>query len=337
MKILIFSYKFHPDVGGIESISKMLADYFFRQGHEVHLITKTKSSKASGFSFTVIRNPGLSATIKELQWADIVFENNPCFSMSYPNFFIRKPSVITLQTWLETLSGKYDTRQRFKHTLLKSASAVIACSNAMRTTFAEAIVIPNPYDDNLFKINTDIQRTKDFVFLGRLVSDKGADIAIHALNKIVQDYPTAMLTIIGNGEEMPALKILASNLKLQSHIDFKGILEGDDLVNCLNEHKYIVVPSVWKEPFGIVALEGIACGCIPIVSDGGGLPEAAGNIGCVFQRGDVEGLIKCMQQMLEHTSFSLLSEASKKHLQSHAISVTGERYLQVFKSVLNKH
>ncbi|MBV9960782.1 MAG: glycosyltransferase family 4 protein, partial [Parafilimonas sp.] len=226
MKILLFSYKFHPDVGGIESISKMLAEYFIEAGHEVHLITKTKSSAQCKFPFKVIRNPGLAEIIKELKWGDIVFQNNPCFSISYPNFFIRKPSVISLQTWLESLSGKYDTRQKFKHALLRSASQVIACSNAIKTTFNDAIVIPNPYDEKLFKVKPGNQRTNDFIFLGRLVSDKGADIAIRAVGKLLKTHPSTNLTIVGNGEEIMALKELVNDLSLQWSVRFTGILEG---------------------------------------------------------------------------------------------------------------
>ena len=336
MKILIFSYRFHPDVGGIESISKMLADYFFQKGHQVRLITKTKDIASPEFSFKVIRNPGLLQTIREVKWADIIFENNPCFSLSYPNFLIRKPSVITLQTWLESLSGKYDLRQRSKHFLLKSASEVIACSEAIKTTFADAIVIPNPYNEKLFKIHPGIKKTKDFVFLGRLVSDKGADIAIKALQKIVSGYPLTSLTIIGDGEEMPALKSLTDNLKLQPNICFKGILQGEELVSCLNEHRYIIVPSIWKEPFGIVALEGLACGCVPIIANGGGLPEAAGNAGLVFERKNVDALAACMQQVMRPPiQIYNLSTSVQEHLHAHGISVIGEKYLAVFKKVLN--
>lgn len=335
MKILIFSYRFHPDVGGIESISKMLADYFCQKGHQVHLITKTKEIATSEFSFAVMRNPGLLKIIRELNWADIIFENNPCFSLSYPNFLIRKPSVITLQTWLESLNGKYDLRQRTKHFFLNSAAEVIACSEAIKATFKKAVVIPNPYNEKLFKTDYNIKKTKDFVFLGRLVSDKGADIAIKALQKIIARYPNTFLTIIGDGEEMPVLKSLVHELQLQSNICFKGILQNDKLVSCLNKHRYIIIPSIWKEPFGIVALEGLACGCIPIVSNGGGLPEAAGNAGFVFERKNVDALATCMKQAMQiPAQTNYLSAAALEHLRAHGVSVIGEKYLEVFKKVL---
>lgn len=337
MKILLFSYYFHPDIGGIESISKMLAGYFTNVGHEVHILTKTKSKGQVNFPFEVIRNPSFLIVLKELRWADIVFENNPCFSMSYPNFLMRKPSVISLQTWLETLQGEYDTRQKLKHRLLKNAKKVVACSQAISKSFNDAVVIPNPYNGKLFRVKKEIEKTKDFIFLGRLVSDKGADMAIKALHQVLQDFDTN-ITIVGDGDEMPALKKLVQQLGLQYQVRFAGSLQGEELVDCLNEHRFLVAPSVWKEPFGIVALEGLACGCIPIVSDGGGLPEAAGGNGMVFKRGNVDELAACMMKALQTTHENILDNPGvKQHLHAHTIPVIAEKYLQLFQSVLEKN
>ena len=63
------------------------------------------------------------------------------------------------------------------------------------------------------------------------------------------------------------------------------------MVDELNQHSFQFIPSIWEEPFGIVALEGIACGLIPIASDGGGLPDAVGRAGVIFKRGQLDSLI----------------------------------------------
>src|SRR5690606_40338743 len=99
------------------------------------------------------------------------------------------------------------------------------------------------------------------------------------------------LTIIGDGPEAPVLKALAVKYGLEHKVDFKGSLQGKELVDCLNQHKLILVPSRWEEPFGNVALEGMACGCIPVVSDGGGLAEAVGHAGLTFQRRATAGVV----------------------------------------------
>ena len=336
MNILFFSYTFSPDIGGIESISSMLAAYFFEHGHEVRLITSTQNTNPSLFPYKIINAPGTRAIINELKWAGIVFENNPCFSLSYPNFLLRKPTVIGLQTWLQELDGTVGLRQNAKKLMLTSASKVIACSRAVQQTFKKAIVIPNPYNDVLFKYNPLIQKTRDFIFLGRLVSDKGPGLAIQAYAEVVKAHPAVSLTIVGSGEDLPALTALANELGLRHKIEFKGALEGEPLVNCLNEHKYLLVPSIWKEPFGIVALEGMACGCIPVVSDGGGLPEAIGGYGLIFERGNAAALTKAMLQLLEKTpQIDVAGTGAQQHLKAHSVEAIARQYLSVFESVAN--
>ena len=92
------------------------------------------------------------------------------------------------------------------------------------------------------------------------------------------------LTIIGDGPHRDYLENLALSYNIIPHVNFKGFLKGDVLVEELNRHEIMVVPSRWNEPFGVVALEGMACGCAMLVSDGGGLPDAVGSAGLQFKR-----------------------------------------------------
>src|SRR5690606_11172758 len=50
--------------------------------------------------------------------------------------------------------------------------------------------------------------------------------------------------------------------------------------------RYIMVPSLWQEPFGAVALEGLAAGAIPVIADRGGLMETAGEMGSYYDPDD---------------------------------------------------
>ena len=181
---------------------------------------------------------------------------------------------------------------------------MIAVSNAIRRKeWPDAVVIENPYNNNLFKINPAIEKRIPFVFLGRLVSDKGADQAIKVISILQSERllnnSSVQLTIIGEGPEKKNLIKMADKLKLNDIINFTGPMRGEQLVDCLNMHKYIMVPSAWEEPYGNVVLEGMACGCMPIASDGGGLPEAVNNIGCLFKRNDIDDMIKVLKKYFE--------------------------------------
>ena len=101
-------------------------------------------------------------------------------------------------------------------------------------------------------------------------------------------------------------------------------------VKILTEHQVLVVPSVWQEPFGVVALEAMACGCVPLVSRSGGLPDAAGAAGVVFELGDSRALAQAIEELLDDTALlNRLRAASAIHLQRHTRDRVARDYLQV--------
>lgn len=342
LKILFLSYKFSPDVGGIESISEILAFAFLSAGHDVRVITTSPGHKSTTYPFEVIRNPRSLKLIRLHAWAQIVFENNPSLNLSWPSLFTARPHIIALHTWIRRVDGKLGWQDKLKRLWLKRGNTVIACSDALRKScWPSAVVIPNAYQDDLFILTNKGKRKKSFVFLGRLVSDKGIDLAIKAFHTLIekqqisQEDEILSLTIIGEGQDMEKLVQMVSDLQLQERVHFKGTLKGDLLVNCLNEHQVLLVPSSWEEPFGMVALEGMACGCMPIVSDGGGLPEAVGALGVVFPRGDVNALSKCMEmsikrENLDEKYYSLV----EKHLSRYKAEVIARRYLSEIELLL---
>ena len=329
LKILFFSHKFYPDVGGIESNSEILANCFSKAGHEVCLVTWSEDMTFKFFPFKIIRNPGKKQLFQAHKWADVIFENNPCLRLSWPNLFFNKPSVIALNTWISRVNGKIGIQDKLKLIFLKRASNVIAVSNALRVQcWPAAIVIGNPFKETIFKIIPTINKTKHFVFLGRLVSDKGANLAIEAMVY----FPNSRLTIIGDGPELANLKKLVENLRLKERIDFTGSLSGDALVQCLNKHQYILVPSTWEEPFGNVVLEGMACGCLPFVSKSGGLPDAVGKAGVTFKKGSVKDLVIVINKVFTDPAFELqLRSYASDHLLAHRSQIIANRYLTIIK------
>jgi glycosyltransferase involved in cell wall biosynthesis len=166
------------------------------------------------------------------------------------------------------------------------------------------------------------------VFLGRLVSDKGADLLLEAIALFAPPRPT--LTIIGSGPEQASLRHRVRDLQIADSVVFSGPLEGEALVRSLHAHQVMVIPSVWEEPFGMVALEGIACGCVVLASDGGGLPDAVGAAGLLFQRGDVESLHCNLQLLLKDPALrSELRAQAPAHLRNFQPKQVSSRYLDV--------
>lgn len=337
MKILFISHKFYPDIGGIEVNSEILATQFVKFGAEVKLVTWTIEQGIKSFDFPIKRNPSVSELTDLFKWAEIVFENNPAFRLSWPNILFRKPRVVALNTWLRRSSGQTSIKDRLKRKWINQASAVIAVSQAVKKDSSKkAIVIGNPYRSSLFKQQQDFfSRKKQFVFLGRLVSDKGADMCVQLISefkKLGKDYT---LTIVGDGPERESLKRMVDEFDLNDYVEFTGFMEGNVMVEKLNQHQFILVPSKWEEPFGNVALEGMACGCIPIVSDGGGLPDAVGYAGIVFKRNDMKDMVIQTKKIVSSNEKQqkLINQASK-HLQTHTHDVVAQRYFKVIKKAI---
>lgn len=340
LKILLLSNNFYPDIGGIEINSEILASEFVKAGHQVKLVTWTEDERENRFPFIVIRRPGKVDLCKAHSWADVVFENNPCLKLTWPGLFLGKPNVIALNTWVSRVDGSTGWQDRLKKLWFKRAKSIIAVSDAVRRkSWKKAIVITNPYRAGLFKISSLPPRVIDFVFLGRLVSDKGADLTIEALHILenAADTKTGVrLSIIGDGPEMPALKALVTRYKLEHKVVFMGSLRGKELVDCLNQHKMILVPSRWEEPFGNVALEGMACGCIPVVSDGGGLPDAVGKAGLIFKRGDTVDMVRCIREVLDSPGVERrLRHEAEPHLKHHHPRKVADRYLKVIREAVS--
>lgn len=328
--MLLLSHSFSPDIGGIETMSELLARRFSELGHEIHVITWSKDDKEDGtFPFTIIRDPSVAKLFKEYFWTDVILENNPCLKLAWPAIFFLKPHIIVLQTWIEN---------RYKRMWLKHAKKVIACSASIRENcWPSALVIGNSYNTEIFRLSEKAERNKDFVFVGRLVSDKGAELtikALHLLQTKFSNQPNGLkrycLTIIGDGPEKIKLEELAASLHMQDCVQFRGALRGKELADCLNQHRFILVPSIWDEPFGIVALEGIACGCLPIVSDSGGLPEAIGNAGLTFNKGNADDLVRCIKKLLDYPELEQqLRNAARNHLVAYHPYMIAKKYLDV--------
>lgn len=340
LKILFITHKFYPDLGGTEANAEFLAGAFHDKGAIVHLLTWTKESGTKEFPYRIVRNPGLLQVISEHAWADVVFENSPVLRLSWPAAFFNKRLVVVLNTWLGNEDGSKSLQARLKYAWLKKATKVITVSDALRKKcWPEATVVENAYNDKLFvKNNTAPQRTKRFVFLGRVVSDKGADMAIEAIDKLKkqqasQNLGDISLTVIGEGKDLAKLKQYVKELEIEDLITFEGSLTGERLVSSLNQHDYLLVPSRWEEPFGIVALEGLACGCIPVVSDGGGLPDAVGDAGVVFKRGDINDMVNSITNVLTDTLLQQrLKAAADKHLQEHSSEVVAQQYFDIIQA-----
>ncbi len=338
MRILFSSYAFYPSVGGLESVSWILAHQFVAFGHELWVITQTPADPSSSytdqdFPFPILRQPDRHQLFESLHWCEVAFHNNISLSLAWPLLWIRRPWVIAHHTWITSTEGQFRWQDQLKLALLRFADN-ISISRAIADHLSlPSTVIPNPYREELFGILPDVNRDQDLIFLGRLVSDKGADILLDALGRLRQQDLIPNLTVIGQGPEGNSLRQQAEQLGISDQVSFLGRRTGEELVQILNQHRIMVVPSRWPEPFGVVALEGIACGCVIVGSNRGGLPDAIGSCGLTFANGDSMALAQILEDLLlnpeQLTRFRL---EANQHLAQHRQERIARQYLGVIES-----
>lgn len=344
MRILIYSQVFWPSVGGLEAVMQMIAEEVAGAGHEVRVATLTPAGPAAppaAFPFEIVRSPSRGALGALMASSDLVVLGGLTLKGFWPALLRRRPLVITHH-------GRYiDDRwpptwpARVKLFVARFADDNISCSDYVARQFAPGVrswAIPNCYDGRVFGPDPAATPDRDVAFVGRLVSDKGADVLVEALGLLAQRdglHPTA--TIVGGGPEAEALQAQAQRLGVAERIVFTGSLPAAGVAGQLRRHRVMVVPSRWNEPFGIVALEGIACGCVVVASSGGGLPEAVGPCGLTFPNNDAPALAAQLKRVLtEPGLIDQLRARAPEHLAAHSRQAVGRRYVEAFEAVLKR-
>ena len=114
----------------------------------------------------------------------------------------------------------------------------------------------------------------DALYVGRLSPEKGADRLIRAW-KLIQDCGRT-LWIVGEGPERPRLEAMIRDEKI-ANVRFTGFLNQQEMAEIWTKSSCSIVPSIWKEPFGMVVLEAWAKGRPVVAHRIGALPEIIGD------------------------------------------------------------
>ncbi len=339
MKILLITHVFHPGVGGIETVSRILAEEFQKAGHEVRVVTRTQAETPDKFAYCIIRNPNRSELLAQHRWCDVCFHNNLCAGYAWPLLVFHRPWVIAHHMWLDSadgVAGESSWRGRWKKRLTQIAENLAVSRAIAEKLPGRAQVVGNPYDENVFFDDGKTAREKDLIFCGRLVSDKGVPLLVSALGILQKKNLFPHLTLVGEGPEKVTLQTQAETLGVEKQISFAGNKSPQEVAGELRAHRVQIVPSSWNEPFGLVALEGLACGCKLIVSKSGGLPEAAGKCARIFSPNDVESLaLEIERALLEPTN--IRDDAERRtHLARFKKATIAQLYLEAFQRAILK-
>ena len=193
----------------------------------------------------------------------------------------------------------------------------------------QLILNPNGFDDNIFKVKTvnkvelfkkfglDIVPEKLVSFVGKFTNFKGIDVLIKAARIVTDKIPDVAFALAGDGELMPDMKKLKAELNL-NNVYFLGHQNQTDVASLYNAAEVSVVPSR-IEPFGLVAIEALACGTPVVATRAGGLPDFVNDkIGQLVEMENPDALADAIIEELQNNT---------KHTKGkYAVSYAHENY-----------
>jgi glycosyltransferase involved in cell wall biosynthesis len=172
----------------------------------------------------------------------------------------------------------------------------------MRNGFNENVFYPAGQDrkEMLEGYGIEYSGEKIVMFAGKLANFKGIDILLRAAAKYENEEPKTITLIAGDGDERDKLHALAKDLELRT-VHFLGNVDQAALAKLYNIGDVSLVPSR-REPFGLVAIEAMACGTPVIASNQGGLPDFVNDsVGRLVTPEDPDDLAEAVIQILKRT------------------------------------
>jgi len=234
------------------------------------------------------------------------------------------------------------------------ALRVIVTSEAMKNEVSSHFklqrdkieTIPNAVDLKRFEISVDRQRVrrkyvapyeKMVLFTGRLTPQKGVEYLIHAVPLILQRNPEAKIVIVGEGWLRDGLENLSRSIGHRDKVLFTGFLPERDLEEIMVSADVLVVPSIY-EPFGIVALEGMAAGVPVVASRTGGLAEVINHsqTGILVYPRKPESITWGVNQVLSNPNYAqqLIKNAKDELRKNFSWNAVAEKTIKLYEEVL---
>jgi glycosyltransferase involved in cell wall biosynthesis len=181
---------------------------------------------------------------------------------------------------------------------------------------------------------------KPFVigYAGRLVPEKGLDVLIGAATRVPGKW---LLSIAGAGPERERLVEMAGVYNIGGSVRFDDPIPSTAMPDYYRSLDALVLPSRtmhnWKEQFGRILIEAMACGVPVIGACSGAIPEVIGEAGLTFPEGDSDALQSCLLSLMEHPRLrQQLIEAGRKRVMEHFTQAqVADRTVEVYQRMLD--
>jgi glycosyltransferase involved in cell wall biosynthesis len=168
------------------------------------------------------------------------------------------------------------------------------------------------------------------LYVGRLDPRKRVQDLLHAVALLAPTRPALRLSIVGTGRECGRLRSLAQHLGIIGHVVFLGQVPHTDMPEVYRRHDVLVLPSGY-EPFGLAALEAMACGTVAVTS------SACAQLGqTTYAVGDVAGLCSALSGLLDDpTRLAAASREACRIAREHDWRTVAERLAGLFREAMD--
>jgi glycogen(starch) synthase len=368
LKILYWSGLFWPHIGGAEVISQQLITALQQHGYEFLVITSLYNSELSEEEnykgITIYRLPFHKGVIghnlkeierikqrvieiKKMFKPDLIHINSIDSSIFFHQITdIEKDNIPALFTVHSLPSIKIDNNTLIWK-VITSSKWVTTASEAMLQTVRKLFPEIDKrssliyYGLNVPEIKPEILPINPprLLCIGRIVKEKGFDIALTALADVITLFPTIRLIITGDGHEKEELWNLAEKLGIAKSVEFTGWIPPEKVPELINTVTAVIVPSRWEEPFGLVALQAAQMTRPVIAACSGGLSEIVEHkkTGLLFEKENVSSLSEQIIFLLKNPELAIkMGEAARtKASQQFAFANYVDSYDNLYKQLVN--
>lgn len=186
-----------------------------------------------------------------------------------------------------------------------------------------------PLDSKRLMRFTPLEKKDYILFFGRLSPEKGLDLLISVMQKL----PEIKLKIAGEGPERKKLEDYVQKNHI-FNVQFLGFRQGDELKKIIQKSRFVVVPSVWQEVFGLVVLESFNLGKAVLASRKGGLQEIIreGNTGFFFQ--NAAELAKKIQSLYQNREITQkIGQRARREIRHYNPEVYYQKLMKIYQFV----
>lgn len=238
-------------------------------------------------------------------------------------------------SWLHAFAERFVLR-RADHAVafVPEAPPIFSRLGFHRVTF-----IPPEVNTSVFTPSLPRKRGDVFTvgYAGRLQALKGIDLLLDAIAGLPAGF---RLIVVGAGPEEAALRKRCASLGLDDRVAWRPPVSRKRMPEVLNEMDVLVLPSrtgkYWKEQFGRVLVEAMACGVPVIGSDSGGIPAVIGEAGLVVPEADVQGLRDALLKLRNDPRLrqQYIQKGLSRVSGEYAVPVVADRYRRLIRTVM---